>query len=346
MSASLLCYLRVLGLQDKEDLSLEDLKKAFRLKVIQAHPDKGGDANVFDYILSAFIYISNTICRVKGGRATASDIKTPDELRADRLNDFIVSVFDEYSRELSNNSYKNDFDIESFNKEFEKQHISDLNDGYLNWLSADSEKDKEKDKEKDSKNGLLDYQILLKRSLIPKNLELSEITDINSVFVREAKKGKPEPQSIILHPNAMAYHQGPLMGTSLIGLGERPDTYTSDFLSNPEFTDLYQAYTNENTICDKVSDNILNRTLDEIMKEREEEVNPLTDEEKSTLFEYERKQLQKEKERIDKLNETYKTNYKYNTTFLENTVLCGEGSFIREINYNENSFIKEIKRIY
>ncbi len=311
MSTSLLGYLRVLGLQDKEDLSLGDLKKAFRSKVLEAHPDKGGVSNDFDYLLNAFTYISNTICRVKGGRAKMEDIGTPDDLRAGRVDEFIESIFEEYNRE-------------QFNKEFENFHISDLNEGYSSWFSLS-------DSGSDSEKGVLNYQKLLNQTPIPKNEELSKSIDLNSVFVKEAKKGKPEPQSIILHPSAMAYNSGTLMGTSLIGLGERPDTYTSDFLSNPEYTDLYQAYTNENTICDKVSDYIINRTYDDIMKERETDVNPFTDKEKAELFEYEHKQLEKEKQRIDKLNETYKTNYIYKTTFLENTVVCGEGSFIREI---------------
>ena len=317
MSASLLDYLRVLGLEHITDLSLKDLKKAFRSKVLEAHPDKGGEANDFDYLLSAFVYINNTICRVKGGRNTLEEIRSPEELRADRIEEFIESVFEEFNREI-------------FNKVFDNHHVSDLNEGYSQWLSEEK-KESESETESDSEKGVLDYQTLLKNVRIMKSEELSEKGDINSVFVREAKKGKPEPQSIILHPNAMAYHQGPLVGTSLIGIGERPDSYTSDFLSNPEFTDLYQAYTTENILCDKVSDRISNRTLDDIIKERSENMNPFTDDEKSALYEYERAQLQKEKQRIDKLNESYNTNFKYNATFLENTVICGEGSFIREI---------------
>lgn len=328
MSASLLGYLRVLGLEHKEDLSLGDLKKAFRSKVLEAHPDKGGEANDFDYLLSAFTYITNTICRVKGGRATTSDIGTPDDLKASRVNEFIESVFEEYNRE-------------QFNKEFEKIHISDINDGYSSWFSSDPINDITNNKEIttddfnyiDLKNYYQDY--LLTDAKINKTYSNeigNDISKLNSVFIKKVKKGKPEPQSIILHPSAMAYNSGSLMGSSLVGLGDKPDSYTSDFLSNPEYTDLYQAYTNENTIYDKVSDNILTRTFDDIINERKGDIKPFTDNEKAELFEYERKQLQKEKERIDKLNETYKTNYTYKTTLLENNIVYGENSFIRQIN--------------
>ena len=313
MSASLLGYLKVFGLENKEDLTIGDLKKAFRRKVLEVHPDKGGQANDFDYLLSAFVYISNTICRVKGGRAKFEDIASPEELKTGRIEEFIESVFEEYNRE-------------AFNKEFEKVHISDLNEGYSQWLSSDSNKKVEIGMEYE--NGLLNYQQLLKRNPIPK-LEESGLD--HSVFVQKAKNGKPEPQSVILHPNAMAYHQFSLVGSDIIGLGERPDSYTCDILSKPRITDLYQAYTNENTICDKIPDTFITRTYDDILNERKGEIKPLTDDEKSALYDYERKQLDKEKQRIDKVNQTYKTNYKYNTTFLENHNVCSEGDFIIEI---------------
>lgn len=315
MSASLLDYLKVFGLENKDDITLSDLKKEFRKKVLEVHPDKGGKANDFDYLLSAFLYISNTICRIKGGRAKMEDIGSPEELKANRIEEFIDSVFEEYNRE-------------AFNKEFEKVHISDLNEGYSEWFSSDSDKKVEIGME--SKKGLLDYQQLLKQTPIPKTKKLGFD---HSIFVQEAKKGKPEPQSIILHPNAMAYHQFSLVGSDIIGLGERPDSYTCDMLTKPRIIDLYQAYTNENTICDKIPDTFITRTYDDILNERKGEIKPLSNKEKSALFEYERKQLDKEKQRIDKVNQTYKTNYTYGTTFLENkNIVYGEGSFIIDIN--------------
>ncbi len=315
MSSSLLDYLTILGLENITDLSLGDLKKAFRKRVLQVHPDKGGKENDFDYLLSAFVYINNALCHVKGGRTSLEEVKTPDELKAERepLDEFIEAIFDEFNRE-------------HFNKEFEKVHISDLNEGYSQWLSSDSDKKVENGIE--TKNGFLDYQQLLKQTPIPKP---KKVGLDHSVFVQEAKKGKPEPQSIILHPNAMAYHQFSLVGSDIIGLGERPDSYTCDMLTKPRIIDLYQAYTNENTICDKIPDTFISRTYDDILNERKKEIKPFTDDEKSALYEYERKELDKEKQRINKVNETYKTNYKYNTTFLENHNVCSEGDFIIDI---------------
>ncbi len=390
MSASLLDYLKVFSLENKEDITLIDLKKAFHKKALEVHPDKGGEANDFDYLLNAYTYITNTICRVNGGRAKMEDIASPEELKAYRVKELNSNTnseeSDNNSEESDNNSEEPDNNSESsfccnsseydeddcfytveaanskgivqaansqdtpesralflreFNSNFEKDYISDLNNGYSKWFSDSDSSDlnssdlnssdlnKKLEIGQESENGLLDYQQLLKQTPIPKSKD-SELD--NSIFIQEARKGKPDPYSIILHPNEMAYNSGTLIGTSLIGLGERPETYTSDFLSNPDFTDLYQAYTNENTICDKVSDNIITRSYDDILNERKTEVKPLTDEEKATLYEYERKQLKKEKQRIDKLNETYKTNYTYITTFLENkNIVCDEGSFIREI---------------
>ncbi len=295
MSTSLLDYLRILGLDSNTNLTIKDLKKTFREKVLEIHPDKGGNANDFDTLLSAFVYINNTISRVKGGRATLEEIKSPEELQADRIEEFIESVFEEFNRD-------------NFNREFDKLHISGLNDGYSQWLSSDLGADSDSS----DSDKILDYQKLLEQINIPKSSDLSENGDINNIFVREAKKGKPEPQSIILHPNAMAYYKGTLLGANI--LDERPESYSSDFLANPEFSDLYQAYTQDNTICDKVSNIFPIKTYDDLIQERNATIIPYTDEEQEILLKYERNMLEKEKERMNKVKEEFGNNiYKNNT---------------------------------
>jgi curved DNA-binding protein CbpA len=311
MSASLLDYLRILDLENNPDFTLNDLKKAFRKKILEVHPDKGGKSNDFDYLLSAFIYINNAICRVKGGRTSLEEIKSPDELKSDRIEEFIESIFEEYNNEI-------------FNREFEKTHVSDINDGYANWLSEYSESESsELDKS-------MDYQQLLNSVRITKSEELSENNDINNLFIKKAKEGKIEPESIILHPNEMAYYTGVLTGTNI--LSEKPESYSSEFLATPEYTDLYHAFTKDNIICDKVSHNIINKTFDDIIKERSEDIKPFTDEEKLILLEYEKKKLENEKQRMEKVKEQFGSNFIITTHLLgQSDIKSKDDNFIMKI---------------
>ncbi len=309
--ASLSHYVSLLGITDIQNLTSGDLKKAFRSRVLEAHPDKGGDANTFDSLLSAFVYVTNAMQRVKGGRASMDDIKSPDALRVEReenIETFIEAVFEEFERER-------------FNTEFEKCHVSDLTDGYKEWFSG-SESGSGSDKSK-----TLNYQDLLNSARIEARSDLSE-QNFHSVFVSESKKGKPEPLDIILHPDAMATFSGELLGVNI--LNERPSTFTSDFGMSPEFTDIYSAYSQDTIMCDKIrindntspimTDNI-DIILEKYMQERHGIIKPLSDTELEQLQAYEKEQMRLEKERRDKVTEYLHNKLPYSTMSLQNIIV-------------------------
>ena len=80
-------------------------------------------------------------------------------------------------------------------------------------------------------------------------------------------------------------------GTALI---ENENCYTSDIYSNPEYTDLYSAYTLNNIICDKIDlkQNPKSINFDDIIAERNKEITPLNDEELKAIRDFEKKKLE------------------------------------------------------
>ena len=205
-----------------DDITADSLKKAFKKKVLQVHPDKGGDAIEFDGMLAGFVYLSETFQRINGGRATLQNVISPDQLRDLRPDELVNRVFEE-------------FDNENFNKQFEETHKAEGH-GYHDWL-----------KNKSDDSNLTEGKFGDATQKAPTFDE----KDFNKLFEEAVKKDKPEPSAIILHPEAMAYISGNNIGTDIIEIHE--GGYTSSAFTNPEYTDVFSAFTAANTITDKVT---------------------------------------------------------------------------------------------
>ena len=231
--------LELFGFLSIDDVTLETLKKSFKTRILEAHPDKGGDADRFDTLLHSYVYLTETIQRISGGRATLQNILSPDELK--RSDEIINQFFEEFQHD-------------EFNQQFEKQKKE--THGYASWLKSDNEVE-------------------------PVRINENEL---HSIF---EKTYKGTTSSIVLHPEAMAYVSGTNLGTALI---ENESCYTSDIFSRPEYTDVYSAYTTDNTIYDKVSFKE-NKSLDEMIAERNADIVPFDDEELKAIQEFEKKKL-------------------------------------------------------
>ena len=94
----------------------------------------------------------------------------------------------------------------------------------------------------------------------------------------------------MLHPEDMAYYTGN-MGQTLV---EQTNGFTSAPGLNPEYTDLYNAFTSENTVFDKVQP-VKVRTLEELLLEREKVYECVKDEELEAIAEYERNKIEADK---------------------------------------------------
>ena len=261
-----------------EDVTADSLKKAFKKKVLKVHPDKGGDATEFDGMLAAFVYLSETFQRINGGRATLQNVISPEQLRQLRPDELVNRVFEE-------------FDNETFNKQFEETHKSEGH-GYVDWL-----------KNKSDDFNLIDGEFG-DATQKPPTFIFKELEDFNKAFEETVKKDKPEPSAIILHPEAMAYISGTTIGTSIIESHE--GGYTSDFYANPEYTDVYSAFTTANTIADKVTTfKETNTPLEDIINERNAQIKPLSINERQALFEYEKKKQAEQTKHLEKVKEFF-----------------------------------------
>jgi len=248
--------LELFGFLSIDDVTLDSLKKSFKTRILEVHPDKGGSADLFDKMLSSYVYLTEKVQRISGGRATLQNILSPDELK--RSDEIINQFFEEFQND-------------EFNQQFEKQKKE--THGYASWL-------------KSSDTNLLNG---IYGNATQKEPTFNE-KDLNKVFEGSITYISSD---IILHPEAMAI--GSNFGTALI---ENENCYTSDIFSNPEYTDLYSAYTLNNIMCDKIdlhSSKINNEyigSIDKLIDERNKEITPLNDEELKAIHDFEKKKLE------------------------------------------------------
>jgi curved DNA-binding protein CbpA len=272
-----------------DDVTADSLKKAFKKKVLKAHPDKGGDSTEFDGVLAAFVYLSETFQRINGGRATLQNVISPERLREMRTDELINRVFEE-------------FDNDTFNKEFEETHKSEGH-GYVDWL-----------KNKEEESNLMEGEFG-DATQKPPTFTFEE-KSFNKMFEEAAKKDKPEPSAIILHPEAMAYISGTTVGTSIIESHE--GGYTSDFYANPEYSDVYSAFTTTNTIADKVTTfKETSKSLEDIINERNAQIKPFDASERQAIFDFEKKKAEEQTKHLAKVKDFFEFDAKQSTQ-LEN----------------------------
>jgi len=258
-----------------DDITADSLKNSFKKKVLKVHPDKGGDAIEFDEILAAFVYLSETFQRINGGRLTLQNVISPDKLRDLRPDELINRIFEE-------------FDNEIFNKQFEESHKCDIH-GYQEWL-------KNKSDDTNLIEGIFGDATQNPPTFLKK--------DFNTIFEESVKKDKPEPNAIILHPEAMAYISGISIGTSIIESHE--GGYTSDIFINPEYTDVYSAFTTANTITDKITNfKETNKTLEDIIKERNTQITPFDNNELKAIQEFEKKKIVEQTKHLEAVKDFF-----------------------------------------
>ena len=237
--------LEKLGFSSMDDVNPEALKRAFKTAVINSHPDKGGSEEDFESILAAYVYLSTTIKRMTGGRSgfqvlNVFDVRQArDDQFTNELNNLVSEVFDHLD------SNQNEEFRKEFNDQFEKVHVRENERGYEEWLKQDDDV-----KQDDQHDGLSKDPI-----------------DWNRTFESNVKQGKPEPTTLILHPDQMGFVSGSTRGAALIP--STGQSFTSDPEERPEYTDLQAAYTSENTVYDKVPVyEEKPRTFEDILKER------------------------------------------------------------------------------
>jgi hypothetical protein len=252
--------LETLEFKSLDDVDVTSLKSSFKRMALTEHPDRGGSQ--FDNVLSAYTLLSGILRRQTGGRDKAS-ILHPDDVQQAREEQntsemavLVNEVLDSVQREEQNKFIHvfNEQFIAFREKEEGKGFSASETRGHSDWLSSD-----EKSVVSFESDGL--YGSCTMAPPVIKE------EDLHHLFEYTARCGKPPVTDLALLPDQMARTIS-CGGMSLISLAT--DSFTSDLLEKPEYTDLHDAYTRENTVVDKLPTfQESMRTFEDLLKERD-----------------------------------------------------------------------------
>jgi len=261
--------LEVLGLEEEVALTEEALNKAYKKAALRTHPDKGGSEEKFEAVTRAYAYLTEILRRINGGRTKASVVEAPTAIQEARTGD---AKNWKQVEPIRLNPKK--LDVDAFNKMFEQTRIPDPDDdGYGDWLSNKTEVAASGQKF----GGKFNRDVF------------------NKMFEEQAKaSSQPQTQLMNLSPQAMML--APNSGVE-IGRG-KSESYTAAANANLKYTDLKQAYTQENTISQQVSNvRVEARDLKKYQASRDKAPEPLTDYEAGLHAESERQAAERERQR-------------------------------------------------
>lgn len=281
--------LSLFGYLSLDDLNEQTLKKDFKRLAVKAHPDHGGDTMEFDNLLSGFVFLSGLLRRQTGGR-DKTGVLHPEDVQQARDEQFssemailVNEVLDSVQREEQNKF------CHVFNTQYEEYRAkedgrgfsSSEARGYSDWLSSD---------EKSCITFLPDGEYgpftMTKPTIQEK--------DLHTLFEYTAKCGKPPVTDLMLLPDEMARRIS-CGGMSLIS--SAMDSFTSDVLERPEYSDVQEAFTKDNTIVDKIPVfQEMGRTFEDLLKERDIEYKTDHDRDLEAIALYEQAYQQQEQE--------------------------------------------------
>jgi len=269
----------MLGIDESQPLSSELIKSAYKRAAVRAHPDRGGNAALFDAVTRASAYLQKIVDRVAGIRRQAEMTSAHVPNTQEQL-DYLGSQRSAAVQQLQDRppvalSPKN-LDMSMFNQLFEDNKLPDpeKDDGYGDWLKSTGQNDTNRE-----------------NSTLKKKFALDTF---NKTFEQEAGPTNQRsyvPSAIILQPT---------MGITLGG--EKPADYTSPYGGRGvQFTDLKSAYTTDSTFSQNVSDaaaSIGSRPKNLKEYERERAVTDLSPEQKRHVLQYEQQLKAQEDARV------------------------------------------------
>lgn len=295
MATPLYDALSLFGYLSLDDLNEQALKKDFKRLAIQTHPDHGGDPMAFDSLLSAFVLLSGVIRRSTGGR-NKLDVLHPEHVEKAREDQYLSELGLTVDEVLNAVQYEKERDfIKTFNERFDsykqqedgKGFSSSEARGYSDWLASE---------EKSVVSFLPDGEYGA-FTMAPPTIQEK---DLHNIFEYTARCGKPPVTDLMRLPDQMARRIS-CGGMSLIS--SVTDSFTSDVLERPEFCDVQDAYTKENTVVDKIPVfQEQSRTFEDLLRERDIEYKTEHDRDLEAIAVYERayqEQQTEHKKRIE-----------------------------------------------
>ena len=119
----------ILGLKYK-DYNIDNIKKAYKKCALKHHPDRGGDKDDFQLITQSYIYLLNT-AEEKGYVEKKINKQVIDMDYEDDINEKAENIY----------VNKDNFDVNQFNKIFDKYKVPTVYDkGYNNLMKEDMKK--------------------------------------------------------------------------------------------------------------------------------------------------------------------------------------------------------------
>jgi hypothetical protein len=203
-------------------------------------------------------------------------------------NDSLLNMYHDIAK-MEHDLIKASFDPSKFNKTFEEVHKSDER-GYGAWLSGGSDGNDAADTSDDD----------------TKNVETNIVDpEFNRKFEEKVISGSHIDTSV-LHPEQMGTLSGVTLGVNVHEDLESSEVFTSMMNEHPEFTDVYSAFTHDNTVIDKVAtfdESVRPQTLEELIAEREATVDSSIT--PDAIVAYEKMKLEEELERERLLRERF-----------------------------------------
>ena len=310
--------LATLGLDSLDQATPDTLRRAFATAIRESHPDRGGNAALFDEILSAYACLTSVLKRQSGGRdgLPCLDIEEVQQTREQQwiheLNNSVYDVLDSLSDKAS-------FQRE-FNEQFEKLHVS-ASKGYDEWLKEDAPADKATTAKKHS---LTDKPVATSDLLLQLYQRMySEVHEDEKEDNDKDTERKVDPQfhqrfeshmprdphattDLILHPDDMATYSGSMLGVTLL---EEDAPFTSALHERPEYSDLYHAYTSDHLLFHKLpvfsEERPFEVRMEDCMAERERVYELVEDRDGEMIQAYEKKREKEEAEHKRKITEYF-----------------------------------------
>ena len=223
----------LLAIDETQPLSSELIRAAYKKAAVRAHPDRGGNPELFDAVTRASAYLQKIVDRVSGIRQQAAAVNAHVPQTQAELDNYsqqragaVAQLQDRPPVALSPKK----LDMSLFNQLFEENKLPDpeKDDGYGDWLKTTGQSD-----------------TVQENSTLRKKFALDTF---NQAFQQETRQtggggnGAYYPSAIILQPT---------MGVTLGG--EKPADFTAAYGSRTQFTDLKSAYTSDSTFSQNVA---------------------------------------------------------------------------------------------
>jgi hypothetical protein len=277
---------KILGL-DANNISIDKIKKAYKIKAQRNHPDRGGNPEVFKKITQSYCYLTS-----KYGQADEMNKKIKQEVVNKKYDNKLLDGYENV------HISKDNFNINKFNDIFEKFKMDNsYDDGYGDIMTNDPRTDEEID---------VDKSIFNNQSF---NIDV-----FNQTFGNDNTN---DELMVYQEPEAL-----PSSGDSyqILGQSKISDFGKSD--GNMKFTDYKRAYSNDNKFINPENVKYKQyKNVNELKAERSNITHKMSEQEERLLKERQRREEemeQKRQKRVKKEDDKYLDQFeKINKLFIK-----------------------------